>query len=399
MQAEFTQIFIYLALAYTIDGFFMSASRRMRLPDFMAHILTGVVLGGIALLYSKFFGDGTPSFVVNKFVAFLSYFGLILFLMQLGFSFDPKFSRIDNDRRAPQVVVFILLNIIFLGLIGYFGLTGGGFKGTILLIIAFLSINIGALLTSNFPIDPELKRPVTNLIQTAVIIDLFAILVFSIMEQFRFWGEFNDGSVRNMIAYGFILLMFLLLVFIPERLTLLFGWTERLIGQFTTVFKIGLFFIFLFAGLKLGVSILLLGIWGGMVFRNFAGENRFDVAERTFALSSFLYILPFVQIGQMLILHWEEYVLFWQHLAYILMGLILVSMIFGLIFLKAQRYAKLLAMAVFARGELSLIILWLGNRVDYIDDKLFIVAVVAVLASGLIGKVLFLKPFKSQAAA
>jgi len=398
MQPEFVQIFIYLALAYTVDGFLMSASRRLRLPDFLAHILTGVMLGGIALLYTKFFGDKPPGFLNNEFVAYLSYFGLILFLMQLGFSFDPKFSRLDNDRRAPQVAVFILLNVFILGLIGYFGLTGGSIKGTIFIIIAFLSINIGAMLTSNFPINPVLKRPMTNLIQTAVIVDLFAILAFSFMEQLRFWGEFNGGSVRNLIFYGFILLLFLLPVVIPEWTTRLYRGTEKVIGQFTTVFKIGLFFVFLFAGFRLGFSILLMGIWGGMVFRNFAGENRFDVAERTFALSSFLYVLPFVQIGQMLIVDWQENVLFWQNLAYILMGLMLVSMIFGLIFLKAQRFAKLLAMGVFARGELSLIILWLGNRVEYIDDKLFIVAVVAVVASSLIGKLMFLRPLKVQAA-
>ncbi|MGH1366037.1 MAG: cation:proton antiporter [Calditrichia bacterium] len=397
MEAKFIQIFAYLAMTYTLDGFLMSASRRLRLPDFIAHILTGVVLGGVVLIYSHLFGYKTvPDFVDNQFVAFLSYFGMILFLMQMGFSFDLKFFRVNRERIVPQVIIFLLLNVLVMGTVGYFGLTHQSFQATALLIIAFLSINIGALLTSNFPLNPTLKRPITNLIQTAVVVDLIAILFFTGMDLVRYWSDYDGTNLVNVAVYTFILILFLLPLLIPEKMTKLYNATERWIGEFTTVFKIGVFFVFLFACLKLGVSVLLVGIWGGMVFRNLAGENRFDVAEQTFALSSFLYVLPFVQIGQLLILLWKDYVFFWSSLAYILIGLILVSTIFGLIFLKKQRYAKLLAMGVFARGELTLLILWLGFRVNYIGKELFIVSVIAVILSSLIGKAMFLRPFEAQ---
>ena len=58
-----SEIFIYLAIAYAISGVVLSLTRRMKLADFVAYLVSGFILGGVLLSWQNYSAEpGAPPF-------------------------------------------------------------------------------------------------------------------------------------------------------------------------------------------------------------------------------------------------------------------------------------------------------------------------------------------------
>ncbi|MCB0314980.1 MAG: hypothetical protein KDH84_17275, partial [Calditrichaeota bacterium] len=218
-----------------INGILINIFRRLKLADFIAHILTGIVFSLLLLGWGEFFGSaGTAPFNHNGqldlffrqsqlnsaaaegdtlnpvlspdsaaipvagetnarvdalppeiaaadnpdahfllLIKFMITVGLLLFLMQLGLNFDPRFFRMKKEENTwRQVGIFAGLTALIVGLSSYFLVLERDLLLSGLTVIAFLSIHIGAVLSYNFPVSARMQRPFIFLIQLAILLDI-----------------------------------------------------------------------------------------------------------------------------------------------------------------------------------------------------------------------------------
>lgn len=456
MNVIFSQIFLYLAGVYCLNSGLIYLARRLKISDFIAHILTGVLfaaaVSGWAALFGPqnaqpyqtgyritdhtldnlraegvsettlanlagiknrvYVGEGvfldtltarvgeaealrhkTQIFrlavvsdkTFNTFILFLTQLGLLLFLVQIGFNFDPKFFQAGGDTALKQAFLLMALIVLVLGGTGYFLLFAQNAWLTLFWVIAFLSIHIGAVLSARFPITLSLKKPLKDLVQLAVILDIVTLMLFALVSLYLQFRGYNPSGLKGDLPRWVALAFFILPALLPRKTEQFFGFFQKLLGEYTILLKVGFFFLFLYFGFHSGLSVLILGIWAGLLFKSFAGAVHFEVQQKFFSNVSFLYIFPFVEIGRSLISPREYSLDFWYAFGVILAALASVSLVIALISLRKREYPLALSLGAFPRGELSVLILWLFKESYLIPFSLFIASVVVVMVSSLLG--------------
>ncbi len=393
MENVFIELFLYLACVYFINGLLINLFRYLKIADFIANVMTGVIFGGILIAWGQLVGpEGVERLVGNKFINFVSYVGLMLFMMQLGFNFEPRFFNFRSNSVMVQAIIFVALNSAFLGAVCYYLLGIQETLPMLTLVIAFLTINIGSILSSNFPIDPTLKRPFTNLIQLAVILDVIAILLFS---GIFFWLKvrgYEPADIQQDLINVAILAIFLIPILSQNTFQKIFSFLERWSQNYTVLLKLGTFFLFLYAGFQMGLSVLVLGLWAGQIFKSLSGPARSDIRHKFFPVATFVYILPFVEIGMTLVLNWEYAGNFIYHFHVVLLTLVVITVVFSLLGIALKNFTFAIAMGAFPRGELTVLILWLAEQIELIPKSMFVLSVSVVLVTSLLGRLLFLRP-------
>ena len=402
MEQQFIQIFFYLAATYLIDGVLISLFRRIKLADFIAHILTGVILGFSLTMLGSVFGDGSIELILkNEFIRFIAYVGLLLFVMHLGFNFDMKFFKMNSEKHVfLYTSILVLISMVLLGGLGYLGLFEKNIIPSFLFFIAFLGINIGSVLFRNFPVPPGLKKPFTLLLRIAITLDLLVIILFSCFQLYAHYANSGLTNFKIELLSWLILAIFALLSFLPAKIEQISRWMYHITGEFAMLLKLGIFFLFIYAGLKVGISILLLGIWAGLLFRSLAGSTQFEAQQKFFPIASYLYILPFVEVGRFLVMEWQSTATFWPHLSYILLTLVVISLLYSLIMVFQEQHALIFGLGVFPRGELTILVLWLLKELSFsqvvFPKSVIIISIIAVIITSLLGtllgKILFIHP-------
>lgn len=459
MSVIFSQIFFYLGCVYCINSVLIYLARRLKISDFIAHILTGVVFAAAVAIWAAVFGPQNaqpyqPGYRItdntldnlratevsdtvlanlagiknrvyvgegvfldtlaakigegearrhknqilrfaavsdktfNTFIIFLTQIGLLLFLVQIGFNFDPRFFQASGENALTYVFLVITLIVLILGGIGYFLLFEQNAWTTVFWVIAFLSIHIGAVLSAKFPITLSLKRPLKDLVQLAVILDIVTLALFALVSLYLQFRDYNPSGLKGDLPRWIALALFILPALLPRKTENFFAVFQKFLGEFTVLLKLGLFFLFLYFGFHSGLSVLILGIWGGLLFKSFAGAVHFEVHQKFFSNVSFLYIFPFVEIGRNLFAPREYDVNFWYAFGIILLGLAGVSLLIALISLRKREYPLVLPLGAFPRGELNVLILWLFKELYFIPFSLFVASAAAVMASSLLGSLL-----------
>lgn len=457
MSVIFSQIFLYLGCVYCINSVLIYLARRLKISDFIAHILTGVLFAAAVAGWAALFGpqnaqpyqtgyritehtidnlraEKVPQAVLtdldsiknrvyvgegvfldtlasrlgeaealrhktqifrfaavsdrtfNTFIIFLTQLGLLLFLVQIGFNFDPKFFQAGSDNALKQAFLVMALIVLILGGTGYFLLFEQNAWITVFWVIAFLSIHIGAVLSAKFPITLSLKKPLKELVQLAVILDIVTLALFTLVSIYLQFRGYNPSGLKGDLPRWVALTFFILPALLPRKTEQFFGVFQKLLGEYTILLKLGFFFLFLYFGFHSGLSVLILGIWAGLLFKSFAGAVHFEVQQKFFSNVSFLYIFPFVEIGRSLVAPREYSLDFWYAFGIILAALASISLLLiALISLRKREYPLALSLGAFPRGELSVLILWLFKEAYLIPFSLFVVSVAAVMASSLLG--------------
>ncbi|RMH96298.1 MAG: hypothetical protein D6681_12450 [Calditrichaeota bacterium] len=419
MTGEVSHLLVFLAGILVINSFLIALARSLKIADFIAHLLTGVALGFIVLGIESLewtsrikswlgMDAGLPSFPGSPAIRFLAFLGLFLLLMDIGFTFDFKFFRRHRLSEAPillQSLMLLGLNILGLGAVGYLMLKQiPEGQTTVLAIAAFIaalvSLNVGTVLTTNFPTVSALKKPFTNLVQVAVVLDVVALVEFALLH-------FVAGPVispAEALAQSLVPLLIvgacLVLMLFPPITRRGFALLEKWIGEYTLPLKIALVLLFVYGAFQLfgdALALLpLIGFGAGVLMRVLSGNRHLEVRRQFFPVASFFYMLPFVYVGYGLVRSWAPGEMFWPTLDFTLLALALISLVFGFFVLRRGEYPILLSFAVFPRGELAVLLLWLAQELGWFPAGFFSAAVAAVVVSSLIGRVLFIWPLEAQ---
>ena len=463
MDTVLSQIFLYLASIYMINGILINIFRRLKLADFIAHILTGIVFSLLLLGWGEFFGSaGTAPFNHNGqldlffrqsqlnsaaaegdtlnpvlspdsaampvagetnarvdalppeiaaadnpdahfllLIKFMITVGLLLFLMQLGLNFDPRFFRMKKEENTwRQVGIFAGLTALIVGLSSYFLVLERDLLLSGLTVIAFLSIHIGAVLSYNFPVSARMQRPFIFLIQLAILLDIIVIGIYSALEIYVKYQNYTFSKHGIHGIYLLILLLFVIPIVFNKASVAIFKTLSKWMGEYTLLLKLGILFFFFYAGFQAELSVLLLGLWAELLFNALMDISEFEFRQKFFAGASFLYILPFVEIGRSLFfgeLYQRE---FWIHLGVMIGALVLVSLVMGFLQRGERQYPLVISAGTFPRGELTVLIIWLFKEIGWIPLSVFTLLVVVVIVTNLIGtvmgKILFIRPLRRQ---
>lgn len=444
MDTVYSQIFLYLACIYFINGILINIFRRLKLSDFIAHIATGIMFSLLLVGWAKIFGDdaikpfhtpnatylqtvivlpdsatndlqsadsltaGLPDSLIqppatspdanqtaisednllNSHITFWVKIGLLLFMMQIGLNFDSRFFRIPKDSIVwRQVILFLILSILLLGGILYTTIFNSDFQPTALTIIAFLSLNIGVLLVSGFPLSQNYKAPYTALIQIAVILDIIAIVGFSLVDIYYKFNSRDMAAVLLERGYIVILVLFLVPLIYTDGVKTAFRYFQRWAGDFTLLLKLALIFGFVYIGFQVGLSLLLLGVWAGLIFKALMEASQFEFRQKFFAGASFLYILPFVEIGRTLFISKLAAAELWLNAGTIVLVLLLISILLGAVLFNKRSYPLVIATGFFPRGELTVLILWFLTELDIISPLVFTTLITAVIVTNILGRI------------
>lgn len=463
MDTVLSQIFLYLASIYMINGILINIFRRLKLADFIAHILTGIVFSLLLLGWGEFFGNaGTAPFNHNGqldlffrqsqlnrnapdsdtlnlvlspdsaamplrpgeddrsnalppeiapandagahfmlLIKFMITVGLLLFLMQLGLNFDPRFFRMKKEENTwRQVGIFAALTALIVGLSSYFLVLERDLLLAGLTVIAFLSIHIGAVLSYNFPVSARMQRPFIFLIQLAILLDIIVIGIYSALEIYVKYQNFTIFKHGIHGIYLLILLLFIFPIIFSKATVATFKTLSKWMGEYTLLLKLGILFFFFYAGFQAELSVLLLGLWAGLLFNALMDISEFEFRQKFFAGASFLYILPFVEVGRSLFFDAFYQREFWIHLGVFIGALVLVSLVMGFLQRGERQYPLVISAGTFPRGELTVLIIWLFKEIGWIPLTVFTLLVVVVIVTNLIGtvmgKILFIRPLRRQ---
>ncbi|RMF61159.1 MAG: hypothetical protein D6748_02325 [Calditrichaeota bacterium] len=404
MNNQFVQLFFYLAGLYIIDGVVISYTRRLKISDFVGHILTGVIFGILlkhssTLLNREIF----TSLSQNNFIFYLAQLGILVFFMQLGFNFSPKMFTTGNKKKLLLYTsLLVLISTLVLGIVGYGYLFHKEGRSTFYFVIAFLGINIGALLSRNFPVPTGFKRTFTTIVQMALLVDLLVIFIFSFVQWYHTYLPMNPHDWLIETLSWLLLTGFFALLFFPKALDISSRFLYQWLGEFAMLLKLGVFFLFIYAGLKVGLSIMLIGLWSGFLFRYLAASTQFEAQQKFFPIASYLYLIPFVEIGRFLVYQWDASPFFWQQLIFTLLGVAGIAIFYSMVMSAFKEKAMIFGLGVLPRGELSVLILWLlltptitGTMV--LPTSMIVVGILAVMITSLIGTVLGIVLFTESA--
>lgn len=388
MNLLFVKLFLYLASVYTLSGIFISIGRRLKAPDFVANILAGLVIGlaltSLSMMFSPDFLNVFSDPQTAAYVHFLVYTGVLIFFVQIGFNIDLRFLKPDPMGLMTLAGVLAGILVLVLGFSGYFLIFDGGLKPTLALVISLMSINLGAVLASNFPMPANYKKPFTDLVHISIILDLLVIIIFSAVNFFWYYQDYSFQDFDADFIYWLILIVFIVMAAVPRKSLSFFKMFPEWMGEHLFFLKMGIFFLFLFAGFRVGISILLMGLWAGWLLRIFAGKSQEMVREKVFSSTSFLYILPFVEIGRSLMTTAGAAEIPWSSTVVILISLGAVSLLIAVALLNKKEYPLVALLGTFPRGDISLLILWMFWQAEILKFPFFVAAVVAVVLSSLI---------------
>ena len=397
MEIVFRELFLYLALVYLINGLLINLLRKLGMGDFIANILTGVVFGVLLISWENIAGPGTmPDFAGNKPIVFISQVGLLLFMMQIGYNLDFRFFRALNKFLVFRSLMLLGINFGLVALLCVYSIGIPNPWAILFISSAFVGINAGAALSNNFPVADDKKRALTNLLQTAILTDIYVVLLFSIFSLFQKIGNYQAEDLSVDVTSAIAIALFFLPIIVPGIVRGVFKKLEMITGNYLMVLKLGVFCFFLYFGLQIGLSVFLLGFWGGILFRQFSGTEQVEIENKFFPVASFLYILPFVEIGRVLIVAGEIDIVSLFVWFSTLLTLALCMMLFMLLDIRQRLFSTQILLAVFARGEITILILWLARQLVPISFPVFAGMTGAVIFTSVVSRLFLSGQFKSR---
>lgn len=454
MALELANVILYLACVVAVDGLLLVLLRRLRLADFIAHIVTGVFigflfgpgLGGVKLqlephdalellseqVISKGDSNGTLGKKLSQFqqlkfpdeaaltdslrnalsdsqwakispklprriqtavtgseqlLQLLAAVGVILFMMQLGFGLDLRLfaSRLRRDLLIP-LVVFVIANTLILSLYGYF-IFGRDAFATAALVAAFLSINIGAVITPTPPSTPQLRRSLNGLLYLAATLDIAAVIMFAAIRPFF---EFQNAleipfSWQEILAWV-LLLAYVPPLLMPRRAATFFGSVQQRLGESSVPLAALLILLFVFAALQVGMALPLLGIWCGMLLRTIMPHFMGLAGNRLFGWGSIFMMLPFVDAGRKLTASDSLTYASGLEGLVLLLALFAISMTSSSVLWQNRQQLRTYLIGTISRGELALLLFWCASLFMRIEPREISLVAIVVVGSSLFGR-------------
>ncbi len=382
------QFFVYLAFVYALSAFTLALIRRLRLPDFLAYLITGALFGSLLVLLSDYpqvlnrvFNDN------NVFLLFANHIGVLVFLILIGLNFDPRFFRwVEGDNLTFSTVLAALTILIF-GTASFFVITDHDWWAALFLTTAFLSINIGAVARSYLSESGILKKQTTNLLQIALSLDIVAIIAMAAIDTIK-QNLHRSFTILDLI-YLLLFLLFSLPIFLRRRFSFYLSRRSQPATNSLLFLAMGIFFISLNLAYNTGLSLMFIGFWAGLFLKSMIPSVEKFQRQRLLQMGSFFFLIPFTDMGRTAVTAFQHSYHVWKDFNLLMAALIVLAIAFGAYVRYRKQHLLFLVLGTFPRGELTLIILWLGYRQRILSAEVFIAAVFVVILSVLVGHLIF----------
>ncbi|MCB0297527.1 MAG: hypothetical protein KDG51_20300, partial [Calditrichaeota bacterium] len=83
-----------------------------------------------------------------------------------------------------------------------------------------------------------------------------------------------------------ILLLFVIPIVFNKASVAIFKTLSKWMGEYTLLLKLGILFFFFYAGFQAELSVLLLGLWAGLLFNALMDISEFEFRQKFFAGAS-----------------------------------------------------------------------------------------------------------------
>ncbi|MFQ5584384.1 MAG: cation:proton antiporter [Calditrichia bacterium] len=385
MSAVSTELFVYLGAIYILYPLLTTLLRKIYLQDFLAYILTGLILG---FLFGGWKGTGLAATetgnIQNPVLYFLVYAGMIFFFLNLGFNLNFTIFKSIDAKSLQRTITYFLLIFLLMGVATFFLVFRRDFILTNLFISAFISINIGPVILSFFNKHKEMKKYLTSQLQIAVILDIIAICIFAVFHTISQNPGQNPLWTNMLFVFAFAFATFVL-VYPPSAGRITSG-LYNLSRESSLALQLGIIILLFYVGAQSGISILFLAIWLGILFKLFAVRGEAEIKKRFFSGVALLYPLPFADVGRIVYQQWNYSLWFWLYLNLIFVILLLGYFIFSIYLKKSDPESRLNSMVLFSRGELTVLILWLVYQTNLLSTQVFTAAIAAVFLTCIVAR-------------
>jgi len=384
---------LFLGLIYLLFPIWLKLFRKLNCPDFITFIWTGFFLGGlVVLIQSSTFLKFTFLVKINSLYVFILYFSLFLFLVQLGNNINLKTIRNLSSGITYTILIFLFLNLVLIGGGVYYFVLRSDIITAIIVFLAFLSINIGPLMMQYVKYRRELHKEVLLYIQLATLIDIFIIIAFSVMHTL-----INIKLSKDIFGTEVLILIILFAITIITSLKSIKGNLKSLIQnqnlEYIIPIGIGIILVVFIIGIRTDISLFLLAIWFGIILNLMGGSPGSRMRTRLNSFASVLYPVPFIEVGRIVFMDYHQSLSFWLYLNYFILAPIVTAFLFGIYMRIRGENKGYYFFSFFARGEISLIILWMVYRQNLVSNHLFIAAVIAIVLSTLVSQFFLTKRF------
>lgn len=370
MERVFFEITVIICLAAILSYIF----RIFKQPPILAYILTGIVLGPLALFKLQ----------NGEMLHGLSQIGITLLLFTLGI--ELKLSELHSVGKTALITG--VSQILITSSIGFLICKALGFSA-----IASLYMGIALTFSSTIIIvkllsDKKDLKSLYGKIAVAILLvqDFVAIIILILLSGFNSVGA-ESFSIMNFVLLGM-------------RAIILFGWTyvisKYLLPKVVTSVAHNSETLFIFSlawafGMSafasspfIGFSIEIGGFLAGLSLAN--STQNYQIGSKIRSLRDFFITIFFVTLGMSLL--FENIVAIWIPALilalFVLIGnpLILMSIV-GIMGYR-KRTSFLVGLTVAQISEFSMIVMFMGNKLGHVPDK----AVSLITLSGTITFVL-----------
>ncbi|MDZ4228447.1 MAG: cation:proton antiporter family protein [Candidatus Levybacteria bacterium] len=356
MQNIFLEITVIICLA----AFFAVVFRWLKQPIILAYILTGIIVGPFGLF----------NFSDKDVLQLMAQFGITLLLFMVGL--ELKLSDLKSVGKVSLLTG--IGQIVFTSLVGYSICIALGFS-----LIASLYVSIALTFSSTIIIVKLLsdKRDLHSLygkisVGFLLVQDFFAILLLI------FLAGFNNLSGESLSVWSFVItlakgaVLFGIVIYLSK--TLLPKVVDMIAHSSEALFLFSLAWAFGLAGFVsspiIGFSVEIGGFLAGLSLANSA-ENL-QIASKIRSLRDFFITIFFVILGMNLTFGNISAILLPAIILslFVLIGNpIIVMVIMGLLGYR-KRTSFLAGLTVAQISEFSLIIIFLGNRLDHLTGEI-----------------------------
>ncbi len=383
MNEAIAQFFFYLAAVYVLSAPVLFWTRRMRLQDFTAYLIAGMLLG-LGLVWLKPY----PSilhrifFENNVFIFFANHMGLLVYLIILGLNFELSLFRWASSRVMRVTSVLGAANGSAFFLIGMLFFFRNEWFPALFFTTAFLTVGLGALVRNLLEKGIQFRAELTEIVQAGSLLDVLTIAAFATIHTV-FQNLHRQYSLVDLIFLVAFMVFSIPIVF-RRRFA---PWLNRIpmvASESIVLIALGIFLITLNLAYSSGLSVFFIGFWAGLFLKNMIPRFEQFPFQRVVNSSSFIYLLPFADVGRMIVMNFAG----WAAVGFVVGGMVfVVAIILGFYWIylvKQEHYSWPIALGTVPGGELSILILWLIWRSGIIGNAVASGAVLTILITTIV---------------
>ena len=383
MNEAIAQFFFYLAAVYVLSAPVLFWTRRMRLQDFTAYLIGGMLLG-LGLVWLKPYPSVLHRifFENNVFIFFANHMGLLVYLIILGLNFELSLFRWASSRVMRVTFVLGAANGSAFFLIGMLFFFRNEWFPALFFTTAFLTVGLGALVRNLLEKGIQFRAELTEIVQAGSLLDVLTIAAFATIHTV-FQNLHRQYSLVDLIFLVAFMVFSIPIVF-RRRFA---PWLNRIpmvASESIVLIALGIFLITLNLAYSSGLSVLFIGFWAGLFLKNMIPRFEQFPFQRVVNSSSFIYLLPFADVGRMIVMNFAG----WAAVGFVVGGMVfVVAIILGFYWIylvKQEHYSWPIALGTVPGGELSILILWLIWRSGIIGNAVASGAVLTILITTIV---------------